>query len=274
MSNTIGAFGAAGQTSRPSTSKNQTAQNAAQVCDICFKKHVDPSPRSKSTGTNKKSSSYATHVKKNHGFTPSENGNLTWEQHPWFIKVGCFAVHHLIEGQALEDRKWEDLCKRLGYNVNTLNNLVCLPQVAELACVLAVPLHQGNHNTAPTDEPADLNSRPTTETTYLCYSDAVAKKTEAVMRDIIRNCTTPARFVRDMDHISSGIFTKVTTFRWHLREDGAKYAPGANGCGINTQKAHKPCVSITSAGLPTTRIHEDIRSDLQGRPRFALAIGK
>ena len=68
------------------------------------------------------------------------------KSHPWYIGAKSLAIHHVIPIESVADIKFKNLFDLFKYDINNIKNLVILPALPSLACVLSVQVHYTNHN--------------------------------------------------------------------------------------------------------------------------------
>jgi len=148
--------------------------------------------------------------------------------HPWYQNPGSLAQHHVIPVEVVGGAEssphshikyWETLFDAFEYDINDAHNSIVLPAIHELACQLAVPLHNNNHGSGRGDP--GLN-----------YVSSVEQLLQDVERDVKLNkyCSQSGKFTTDMSSISQEILEHLDEFIWTLTEDGDDYSLGAPGC--------------------------------------------
>lgn len=206
-----------------------------------------------------------------------------WAGHPWAI--GKLQGHHLIDCFALKEKPcWARYCRQSGYDINHRRNGVMLPSVAAFACVLGVPQHLGNHDKGwifdESHQQLDINEKPANFTPQvgkkrrhdqlppipLAYPTAVKRRISNVLDQAEdgKFCSSPSRFVDEMDAASRAILGKLANFFWTLRADGINLRPGGVGCQndqpgsscrkaakLNDNSLHKPFAHVLRKKLQT-----------------------
>ncbi|QIJ86652.1 hypothetical protein G3U99_20565 [Vibrio coralliilyticus OCN008] len=153
-------------------------------------------------------------------------------------KLPQLTPHHLISCSAAKSvhSRWKEIIRdEIGYSINCANNLVVLPNIADVACHLSVPLHDGNHtsNNIPGSVPKDvlksedgkveINFKESKEKLYdfnkvskgkkpralipSGYHSKVVKLLTPVLKGYFDKCDNikSKKFVEDMNKLSSDI---------------------------------------------------------------------
>ncbi|NAW59774.1 AHH domain-containing protein [Vibrio sp. V36_P2S2PM302] len=183
-----------------------------------------------------------------------------WEKrHPWatdglakaYTTKRLLTPHHLISCQVMSalNSHYEDVIEAdIGYNVNSPQNLVILPNSTTVACHLGVPPHEGGH------DQYDLTDRETRNLNRAANSlidgkrvwkpnvqmEAYHAKVFKLVTPIIHKhfrCKTDINhneFINDLNKVSKKILKKLGKFQWLLHEEGIDYKPGNNNGCMNT----------------------------------------
>ncbi|QFT35838.1 MULTISPECIES: AHH domain-containing protein [unclassified Vibrio] len=190
----------------------------------------------------------------------TKDAKKEWEKrHPWatiglatsHTKKRLLTPHHLITCEVMSSLSshYEDVIENdIGYNVNSPQNLVILPNSTVVACHLGIPLHEGGHDDYNISKKEELkldraaNSlidgervwKPNVE--MHAYHAKVFKLVIPIIHKHFR-CTKDLNhneFIEDLNKVSKKILRKLGKFQWLLHENGIDYKPlNANGC-MNT----------------------------------------
>ncbi|WP_045406876.1 AHH domain-containing protein [Vibrio jasicida] len=183
-----------------------------------------------------------------------------WEKrHPWatlglassYTKNRLLTPHHLISCSVMSalSSHYEDVIEAdIGYNVNSPQNLVILPNSTAVACHLGVPLHEGGHNDYDISKKDEFKLQRAADSQIdgervwkpnvqmQAYHAKVFKLVTPIIHKHFR-CTKDIdhnEFISDLNKVSKKILRKLGKFQWLLHKDGIDYKPlNSNGC-MNT----------------------------------------
>jgi hypothetical protein len=150
-------------------------------------------------------------------------GGVPSRQHPLSRpkrKGSCAQAHHLICSESMDTKKWSDICKSFGYNINCIENGIMLPADMRVACQEEVPLHRGNH------------SETVTTMESKTYVDAVKSKVRDIEQAAKQHgCNNPKSILDELKALSKEIWSYLKGFDWTITSDGFDYDPDASqGC--------------------------------------------
>ena len=155
--------------------------------------------------------------------------------------------HHLIScnvTKAIHEHWKGIITNEIGYNVNCAENLLILTNIADVACYLSVPLHEGNHDNVVGISLDELNYYAESKISInnikksvwnenkasRCkgYHSKVFKLLTKVLIKYFEKCTNidDIKFIKDMNSLSSIILRKIKNGSMILSEYGEDYLPG------------------------------------------------
>jgi len=214
--------------------------DANPVCPICGREHeiVIHTP-----GNNEgRSAALATNICNHQGLSDKK-------EHRWYCDAGSIAAHHIICTAALRGRKWENLCRDHGYDINHWRNGIFLPMRMDLACQLAVPLHKSNHDGG---EAYNMESN-----TWIAYSDEVEKRMDRISKEARGYCPQSKTLIEELNSQSASILKELEQFRWTLTSNGRDYRAGQirRGCsGVNSIPVKRHAMEVVKAAGPFSKM--------------------
>jgi hypothetical protein len=156
---------------------------------------------------------------------PRYEEKVKTKNHPWYVKKGSLQAHHIICSETVGSDRWKDYFDMCGYDINSKENGVMLPNLPSLACQLGVPLHRSNHE--------DGEARIGEES--MNYVDGVMSLLDELEEKIKLNefCSCPEKIRVKLENISLRVLRYLERFKWTLTYDGKDYQRviGALGCG-------------------------------------------
>jgi hypothetical protein len=161
-------------------------------------------------------------------------------------------AHHIISVDGVKMSRLGDKLEKLGYDINSLDNLAFIPSTLKGACHLGVQPHRGNH-TAETD---DETEHPQS------YHKYVAKRLVEILSSPMKDCpgTGKNSIKKKMDDLSKSILKEIqeSPKRVKLTAMAEFYAPESPvGCGgmNNIPKKGQP-ERTNPAPCPAKRDHQ------------------
>ncbi len=166
--------------------------------------------------------------------------------------------HHLISCEVTKaiHSHWKNIIEEhIGYNVNCSENLLLLTNIADVACYLSVPLHEGNHDYGEklSIEESDLYAKIKISTNNIGkslwnFNDTVSLKGyhSKVFKLLTKTLTNhfgkcadikAMKFIEDMNLLSRYILIKLKNGSMTLSEHGKDYLPGKGNPGCRNVRA-------------------------------------
>lgn len=140
-------------------------------------------------------------------------------------------AHHLVASEVFRKNKnAREVARVFGYNINHKKNGIFLPAFMELACYLAMPVHNTNHSQG------DAIVTEGEITVYMKYPKAVKKLVTPLIDSYIKKlkkvCEYDKIFINEMNEKSKTICDHILKFEWLISFDGLDYQGGNTiGCG-------------------------------------------
>lgn len=152
--------------------------------------------------------------------------------------------HHLISHSVAKavHSNWKKIInKKVGYSINCAENLVILPNIADIACYLKVPLHEGSHVEASLglsekeidkitlDTTASLDGKAqqiwNNKANIKGYHSVVMKLLTPVLKKYFDQCHDfdEIKFIADMNRLSRKILRKIGKSSLKLSPHGDDY---------------------------------------------------
>jgi len=217
-------------------------------------------------------------VKKDTSYLKKIKDKTNFKGHPRHKGIPMQA-HHLISAKGVDLSKLGGLLEKLGYNINTIKNLVFLPSTLPGACHLSIQPHRGDHKTtAYDDESAHTGS----------YHEFVARLVVGIEAKLEELCPGTPRYSTQkvsgfMNDISKKILRRIETTpaQVPLTSIAKYFAPESGigsesdiGCG-GLQNIPKPSVVMISC--PKKRDHENYQDGIfykKPKKGYKLRIGR
>lgn len=152
--------------------------------------------------------------------------------------------HHLISdsvARAVHSHWKKIINEKIGYNINCAENLVVLPNIADISCYLSVPLHQGAHGEneigIPELDMKDIRDKTTatfdnvteklwaSDTNAKGYHSKVMKLLTPVLKKYFDDCKNidDVKFIKDMNRLSKNIVKRLNDFSIVINKHGSDY---------------------------------------------------
>ena len=160
-------------------------------------------------------------------------------------------AHHLLSAKGVQLASLGNDLKKLGYDINVLENLVLLPYSLQAACHMNVQLHRGDHRDSDADHPFTYHERVKIE---------LAKIEQFI--DACKGCGSGAETERTrkrvqakLDQKSKILLLLIKKYKVKLTRISKDFEAGARGCGGRTGVSESPLDAC-----PYHRDHSDDQS--------------
>lgn len=167
----------------------------------------------------------------------NKNGNYTRPTHQDGTPI-TVAAHHIITIAEMGKNKFLfNLLPQVGYNINKSYNITVLPTIPELACALAVPLHNSDHPNPYTQEISIRLNELKMEIKASTYCKDTSSARAKILKEIKAISENTLSLMNSFSH--KGLISQPAEF-------ARDYKKGQAGCRGKINESHKGKVLSTS----------------------------